>query len=375
MHRIRISHVLRWLESFLNVSSIPIVFVALLGTTLFGWPPSLIDGLTLGVLVLLVVSIGLQRFGLLHDMADQINKLTQLSNVRLLGSANEYGVVNLFVRANGEYVRDVVGEIERTRGPLDLCGVALPELVCDDNLRGTILAHSEKADVRVLLLDPCCEEAKRRAEIEQPLGRRAIADIEGTIAWLRQQQAQNKRFRVHLYTLPPSLWMIITSQFVFVEPYHFGRSEALQGCIGGHVPMLKIRNQSDLGPHNPHEFYRRHFEYIWAQTHGLRLNILITILHAVKSAYVILKNEMPFDIAMDGWKLSGQGSHQPFCFEQGFVWNKRAIIAVGSARPPDIKVDQHFPNSGAFMGNNSILTLTNAAGTVVREWAVSSYLA
>jgi hypothetical protein len=240
-------------------------------------------------------------------------------------------------------------------------------MVREKDFRDAVIAHSQKYDVRVVLLDPDCDEANRRAQIEEPLGRSTIEDIRSTIGWLRNQQADNKRFRVHLYTLPPMLALVLTNQFVFVEPYHFGRPEGREGCIGGHVPMLKIRNQPEREACNPYDFFKSHFDYMWVHTHGLRVNLLIAIVDCKSSRYVTLENQMPGDLKMDDWKLSGQGSKKPFLFSRDYVWKKGTRIAIGRGSEGQTRADRHFECDVDFMGNNNFLTLANKAGTVVWE--------
>jgi hypothetical protein len=236
------------------------------------------------------------------------------------------------------------------------------------------LEHSQKFDVRVLLLKPDSEEASRRAEIEKSMGRKTIVDIESTVEWLMEQQVSNKRFRVHLYNLPPMLSLVMTERFVYVEPYHFGKPDGVEGCIGGHVPMMKIKNLPELeGVGNPYDFFKAHFEYLWRVTQGLRVHLPIAIVSVKPSAFVVLENLTRHDIRMEGWKLTAQGSTTAYEFKPDLVWRKKTQLAIhsGPERPAELTAMESVLSADEdFLGNNSILTLMNGVGTVMSELAL-----
>jgi len=372
MSRTKFRTILHWVESILHLA-IPVAAGLALIYEVFAGKQIDTDALLRLVLALvagIAISRTLERYVTLRNIEGQTRKLSEISNVELLRSARECGVVDLFRRANIERVTHIVEAIKSARGTLDICGVALPTMVENDSFREAIVEYSEKYDVRALLLKPDSDEATRRKNIEAPLGRKTIADIEATRDWLMTQQERNKRFRVHLYDLPPMLSLVITDQFAFVEPYHFGRPDGLQGCIGGHVPMMKIRNLPELGPKNPYGFFKAHFEYLWNFTRGLRVNLTITIIEAKPSSYVVMENQTDKDIQMNGWELTGQASHRPYQFEPDFVWKhgERIVITQELGDYPDVY--RVFQAEGDFLGNNAILRLTSDPGTLVAEWSI-----
>lgn len=167
------------------------------------------------------------------------------------------------------------------------------------------------------------------------------------------------------------LALVITDNFVFVEPYHFGRPEGLEGCIGGHVPMLKVRNSPELGHNNQYAFFKEHFNYLWQYTHGLRLNLPINIIDIKPSMYAIMENQTEFDIEMNGWELAGQGCNKPYRFDSEFVWKRGEQVFIGSSNENIHNIKNILNTDIKFMGDNTILTLTNASGTVVSQWSIS----
>jgi hypothetical protein len=370
LNRRTIETLRRWVEDGIALIVPVVAAVVLVLSTVYTFRVETLLQLILAVVAGLAISEGLIRFGTLNDIAVHAKQLGT-SNLELLRSAQEAGIVSLSSRADESRTRDIVNEVQRSQGILDLCGVALPSLVENDFVRNVLLKYSQQYDVRVLLLDPECDEARRRADIEKPLGRKTIADIHDTLDWLRTQQARNRRFRVHLYNLPPMLSLFITNNFAFVEPYHFGRPDGLEGCIGGKVPMMKIRNRRELGTQNQYGFFKAHFEYMWRLTHGLQVHLPIEIIEARASEYVVLENHMDNDISMDEWKLISKGSNSPYLFGSDFVWKGKSRICVSSRDTPTPAGEWTLLEAEPdFLGNNTILTVSNAAGTVVWEMSL-----
>ncbi|MBI5840665.1 MAG: hypothetical protein HZB19_11240 [Chloroflexi bacterium] len=306
----------------------------------------------------------------LIGIEEQTRRLNELSNIELLRSARESGVEDLYSRANSERLHGIVDGIRNAKGPIDICGVALPSMVENDEFREAVLDHGRKYDVRIMLLNPDSYEAIRRKNIEEPLGRKTVADIIATCSWIEEQVIKNGRFRLHFYDIPPMLSLIITDQFIFEEPYHFGRPEGLEGCIGGHVPMLKIRNQPEKGTKNPYSFFKAHFEYLWNFTRGTRANLPIQFLEAKPSTYIVLENQTGKDIAMRGWEITGQESLRPFQFESDYIWNNSDRIIIARQAEDLPKGNRIFMTETDFMGNNTILRLTNGPGTLTNEWSI-----
>jgi hypothetical protein len=365
--------IVRWIETVIHLL-VPLAaaVIAIYPELLTGQPPDsgTLLRLTLGVVAGMAIAGALERYVVLRDIETQTRKLSETVNLDLLRSAKDCGVVDVYPRADKERMAAIVAAIKSCKGPLDICGIALPKMITDDSFREAVLRHSERADVRVLLLKPDSPEAQRRAEIEAILGRTTIAHIVATADWIMKQQIENKRFRLHFYDLPPMMALVITDQFVFVEPYHFGRPEGVEGCIGGHVPMMKIRTLPELGPKDPYGFFQAHYEYLWNFTLGLRATLKIPLIEAKPSTYVVLENQTGHNIRMDGWELTGQGAHRPYQFERGFEWQAGERIVVTRNLRDHPGASRVLKADGDFMGNNTILKLTTGSDIWVAEWSV-----
>lgn len=169
-----------------------------------------------------------------------------------------------------------------------------------------VLAQCE-ASVRVLLLDPDCSAANRRAEIE--IGGPTIDDIRSTILrgipstmlqrlaeldsgtlgalvakWRSPAEnehngalAELKRLvqlEVRTYEFDPTLFMMQFDDGLFVEQYHFGRPKGkvpYGGCIGKFLPVLQFRRDA-----LSYEFLEAHFEYLWGKSRD-RTGELLTL--------------------------------------------------------------------------------------------------
>lgn len=241
----------------------------------------------------------------------------------------------------------------------------MPSIVSDVKTRNAILDRAKEYDIRVLLLDPHCYESRRRAKIEFPLGRKTTADIKSTIEWLKLEMAQNGRFRVHLYQIPPILSLFITPDHIYMEPYHFGRPDGVEGCIGGHVPNLKIKNDAN----NSAAYFKAHFEYLWKDSRGGRVNLDFKISAYEEGKLIKLKNNNDIDIKMEGWVLAAHGENPSFEFDPEFEWKRydEMEIAINNN-------DEQNPQKGMFwnikeLNNQTIFTMQNANNITVAQWS------
>lgn len=130
-------------------------------------------------------------------------------------------------------------------------------------------------EFRVLLLDPTSEAAKERAKIEQGSEfeddnkyKHSILfkDIEMVTKWL--QKLDYPLIKVRYSDLTPMAFMIRTDEYTFIEQYHLGNLNRIKSkirdeekkslCIGGYVPFLMVKNDSDIA-----QLMKSHFEGIW----------------------------------------------------------------------------------------------------------------
>lgn len=366
--------IFKWIEFVLR-SIIPICAVLVLCIKIF--KPDILDNDTTVIhLILLIVSglaisEGLSRFITLENIKQKVENLYNydIPNQDLLSSAHQYGITGIASRNDEEWLTDLLHEIKRSNSIIDICGVALPSIASNNELMKAIFKHSEKHDVRFLLLDPTCEEAKRRENIEKPLGTRTIADIKGTIDTLKQEMAKNRQIRVHLYNLPPMIGLYISEHYAFMEPYHFGRPEGINGCIGGHVPLFKIKNNTEKEAKNTYAFFKSHFQYLWNNTRGGRVNLDFETIEFKPGNYIKIKNKNGFPINLTGWSLAAQGKNEACQFDHESTWNDNDEITIfinkSNEDPQQLSWDIDDLEA------STILTLQNVNGTTVSQWLIN----
>jgi hypothetical protein len=300
----------------------------------------------------------------IKEKLDDIHKY-DIPNQKLITSLNEAGIVDIEPRDDKNWLPELAQEVKNSVGPIEICTIGMPSIVDDNNTRNAILDRANDFDIRVLLLDPDSDEARRREKIEHPLGRKTIGDIESTIDWLLQKMAQNARFRVHLYQIPPMLSLFITSDHVYMEPYHFGRPDGVEGCIGGHVPNLKIKNDAN----NSTAYFRAHFEYLWKDSRGGRLNLDFQITGYEEGKFLKIKNNNNINIEMEGWVLAAHGENPSFEFNPDFQWKKFDEIEIILNKNDNRNDPNRMFWNIKELNNKTIFTMQNANNITVAQWS------
>lgn len=136
-------------------------------------------------------------------------------------------------------------------------------------------------DVRILLLDPECRQAKIRSFREYLL-RHHDADLDsfdqtkregerlyreanvtldnikyGLIPYLSEESKKN--IQVGVYSSAPEAFLLLTDDYVLVEQYHYGQIVADTGVLGRNVPLVEYEKQGD-GIYN---IFEDHYNYVF----------------------------------------------------------------------------------------------------------------
>jgi len=124
--------------------------------------------------------------------------------------------------------------------------------------------HSLSKDkcVRFLLLHPWSEQALSRAlhedlqhsTFDRYRDTRLYHDVTRSCDTLVGWASLGLRVEARLYKVMPSCYLVITSNVMFLEPYHFGTG----GRASGKVPVLEARKGGRL-----YEQYWGHFDHVW----------------------------------------------------------------------------------------------------------------
>ena len=175
-----------------------------------------------------------------------------------------------------------------------------------DEIR-TIFERDTK--IKILLLNPSGDAAQERARREKATN--TTKDIELSIKRLQGYIDENKNIEVRLYDFPPILFLLANELSAFIEPYHFGRvykgdksnpKNLVKGCIGGHVPILQIRN---LGQNDKaYAIFLDHFEYIWEKSSIPVYSGIVFEKIDFNNKIITLKNTHEFtDISLLNWRI------------------------------------------------------------------------
>jgi len=145
-------------------------------------------------------------------------------------------------------------------------------------------ACERDTDIRVLLIDPACEQATVRSFREflihnpespradfdkssqerQPLFRDTNESIE-TIQDLLHGKGDQASLKAKLFHSGPEAFMLLTDEAVLVEQYHFGKLDVGKGILGGEIPLIEYQQMdTPSDPLNyPYGLFKNHFEFVW----------------------------------------------------------------------------------------------------------------
>ncbi len=139
---------------------------------------------------------------------------------------------------------------------------------------------SEKR-IKLILLNPFSEAAFDRYTIEywgatigdqkglnNYIGSTYFRDIENVIRWYANNNTYHKFIELRFSSLTPTLFLIRTKNYTFIEFYHNGplklagidvdKKDKGATCIGGYLPVLMISNTSKFG-----KLMDGHFDFSW----------------------------------------------------------------------------------------------------------------
>lgn len=117
--------------------------------------------------------------------------------------------------------------------------------------------------IRALIVHPKCEALKERAKWEtgkecyyEPAFYASTTFIETEGAAKIAKRLSEKYLNcleVRLYKQPPTAFVILTTRFAFIEPYHYGNR-------GSNAPLFQIQAGTSL-----YKNYESHFDRIWSE--------------------------------------------------------------------------------------------------------------
>jgi hypothetical protein len=137
-------------------------------------------------------------------------------------------------------------------------------------------------DVRILLLDPNCEQANIRSFKEfllkhkesklsdfntdererERLYREANVTIDNIVNGLLPSLPNDaiENIKIGFYSSAPEAFLLLTDDYVLVEQYHYGQIVADTGILGGNVPLIEYKNCGD----GIYTIFEDHFNYVYS---------------------------------------------------------------------------------------------------------------
>jgi len=214
---------------------------------------------------------------------------------KILNTCSKAGIESIFVsrKRDANDLREAIAEAMPKSNTVSLLGIAFrtfsdPSAESREDISGKI--NSPSTHLRVLLLDPASQAARRRAAVE--LGNATIDDIKYTlennlvataVERLRRVRAQSGpevdaqdgsqtgsssaiwreklNMQVRIYKPEPVVFLMVFDNTMFSEQYHRGRPDKLVpvgSCIGKYMPVVQYR----LGS-SGFQFLESHFETLW----------------------------------------------------------------------------------------------------------------
>jgi hypothetical protein len=224
---------------------------------------------------------------------------------KILNTCNSVGINSIFIsrKRDSKAIRDAIDESARESMTVTLLGIAFgsffhPSSEYTEDVRDRL--YSPPVHLRVLLLNPDSDAAKRRADAEE--GNATIDDIRYSLnnslvsafqerlrRLLAYQQSikddfskeetnfseilrSNIQVEVRIYNTEPVVFLMIFDNTMFAEQYHRGRPEEIVpvgSCIGKYMPLIQYRRGSP-----GFRFLESHFERVWGEASDVTNEIL-----------------------------------------------------------------------------------------------------
>lgn len=226
----------------------------------------------LGIALVIAGSVGLALEYHLqtHTLKDIEYSITDTVNVvkdaihkeeRLLGECKKNGLIKVYephskTSLNSEFDSDILDQLERETDEIKIYGISARHFFHHERKYYAALREATKEGVvvKTLLLDPFTKSAKKRACFEERIeanksyfqSKLCTEIMMSALTINKGAVPEMKKENVRFYRGEPAYFLFICSDFLIIEPYHFGKIETDDiGILGGHVPSFKFKSGSD----------------------------------------------------------------------------------------------------------------------------------
>lgn len=319
-----------------------------------------------------------ERVERIERVSIETRDLVRDLNIGILNAAKDAGITDIFTRRKQDEraIKAVKAELEKIRvsgGEVDLLGVALPDYFLRSPFKAAMSDFVQQASFRALILDRDSEAAEHRARIEYKTAL-TIHDIVQSEDAIRRFLEENRRVQGRLYSITPVLFLMLTKDLVFLEPYHLGEIEVSE-CIGGHVPFLKIAPVPDMPPHeiDTYTIMQRHFEELWRTSRKIEIGLSTRLWreHDRHWLRITRLRDEGRGVDLSNWSL--KRDHAPaseiYSFPPGTRLEPGGGITISEGPGNDTEETKYTNNDLWEEGDN--LVLRNAAGARARTFNIA----
>ena len=318
-----------------------------------------------------------KRVKLIEEASSETLELVRNFNVEMLNEARAVGIVDIFARRkDAERAKlAVLAALERVQeagDKVDLLGVALPDYLLRRPFVTFMANYVRYAGFRALLLHPTSDAAKHRERIERGLAT-TIVDIELSIGAIQRFLEENRRVQGRLYSIAPMVFLMITDDCIFIEPYHLGKVGPSVECIGGRVPFLKIAPVPDMPPleTDTYTIMKNHFTELWNNSERIEIPLSIEFRRQLDRYSLTLTRpedvERPLDLS--DWTLKRDGSPDVYSFPPGTILGNSEGVTVMSG-PGNDTDEIKYTNADLWLERDN-LVLRNTAGSRTKTFRIA----
>lgn len=227
----------------------------------------------IALIIAMIIAFTLER--LIHEtLLKEVHEALEMirKGADVLEGATELGIEDIFARHDpsgrkrweSRVKKAIENQLAKGSGEILISCVAVPEFFRQDTEIGATLwqgftSKETKCILKVLLLCPLSPWTKRRIDCEP--GHPTLSDIHAAAQFLLLlKKKAGDKVRFNCYDFPPTAFLIITDECIFIESYPMLKVAEGEGPIGGKTPMVVVRKDT-----NTYKRWAGHFEYIWTQ--------------------------------------------------------------------------------------------------------------
>ena len=201
---------------------------------------------------------------------------------KILGDAEKAGIKRIFTNRRNDpgFEKEIQQQVPNSKEVLMMANSLRDYFGDVKNVKYSdvfLKALEAGTEFKLLLLNPLSEAAKDRAIIEHGsifandelyVKSPIFKDIKRVANWLHANN--DKKIETRFSSLTPTVFMIRTDRYTFIEQYHIGslkdaeieiaKEDEHAYCLGGYVPVLMVDNSSSYA-----KLMKSHFDNAWGK--------------------------------------------------------------------------------------------------------------